>query len=105
MCIGLPMTVTTGDEVVATVEGMGETRVVSALLVGALSPGTAVLVHHNAIVRVLDPDEVEPIRMALRALTVALDGGGDVDALFPDLAGREPPLPEHLRPGRPKETP
>jgi hypothetical protein len=34
---------------------------------------------------------------ALQALDAALTGGSDVDRFFPDLVGREPELPEHLR--------
>lgn len=71
MCLGLPMTVTASDGITATVVGWGQRRVVGALLVGELAPGTAVLVHLNDAVRVLEPDEVEPITEAVRALLAA----------------------------------
>ena len=96
MCIGVPMTVLACDGDVAIAEGCGERRVVSTALVGNVAPGAAILVHLNDAIRVLDPCELEPLTLAVMALAAARRGE-NVDAMFPDLAEREPELPAHLR--------
>ncbi|EGQ61862.1 hypothetical protein GGI1_09398, partial [Acidithiobacillus sp. GGI-221] len=59
--------------------------------------GTWVLAFIGAAREVLDEDEAQRISRALDALAAAMAGEAVDDALFPDLAGREPMLPEHLR--------
>ena len=98
MCIGFPMRVIEGDDLTARCDRRGESRTVSMLLVGAQAPGAQVLVHLGSAVRVLDPDEARLIDDALDGLAAAMEGR-NVDALFADLVGREPQLPEHLREG------
>ena len=97
MCIGLPMRVVHGDDLTALCERRGDGQTVSMLLVGAQPPETHVLVHLGSAVRVLDPDEARLIDDALDGLAAAMEGR-NVDAMFADLVGREPELPEHLRP-------
>ena len=96
MCIGIPMRVIEGDELSARCERHGAVQSVSMMLVGAQAPGTHVLTHLGSAIRVLDADEARLIDNALEGLSAALEGG-DVDALFADLVGREPELPPHLR--------
>ncbi len=96
MCIGVPMTIVDGDDVTAVAERYGERKRVSTLLLGALVPGTKVLVHLDTAMRVLDEEEAILIDNALTGLAAAVEGR-DFDHLFADLVDREPQLPEHLR--------
>ena len=96
MCIGIPMRVIEGDDVTALCERAGDVHRISTMLVGALPPGGYVLVHLGSAIRALDAEEARLIDNALSGLAVALEGG-DVDAMFADLVGREPELPPHLR--------
>ena len=96
MCIGFPMRVVEGDDLTAVCRRRGEAQRVSMLLVGEQPVGTHVLVHLGSAVRVLDPEEARLIDDALEGLAAAMEGQ-NVDALFADLVGREPQLPEHLR--------
>jgi len=50
---------------------------------------------------VMGADEARHARAARAALAAVLAGSTDVDACFADLVGREPTLPEHLRPTQP----
>ncbi len=97
MCIGVPMRVIEGDDMTALCERAGATHRVSMWLVGAQPPGAYVLTHLGAAVRALDPEEARLIDEALTGLAEAVEGG-DYEARFADLIGREPQLPEHLRP-------
>jgi hypothetical protein len=45
----------------------------------------------------MSPSDAAQTLVALEALSAALAGNTDIDRFFPDLAGREPELPEHLR--------
>ena len=80
----------------ARVVGRGEERWVSTLLVDDPGEGTWVLVHLESARQVLSADEAARIASALDGLQAALRGES-VDAFFPDLVDREPPLPEFLR--------
>lgn len=101
MCIGVPMRVVGGDGVAAVCEGRAARERVDMLIVGAQPPGTWVLVFNGAARRVLTDAEALQTLDALDALAIALreqDAGREaIDALFADLADREPQLPEHLR--------
>ncbi len=97
MCIGFPMRVVTARASDAVCESGGERRTLDTTLLPELAPGTWVLAHRGAAIRVLDPVEAGRMTAALGALAALLDGDTDVDAAFPDLAGRTPQLPEHLR--------
>jgi hydrogenase expression/formation protein HypC len=107
MCIGVPMRIESGDGIraLAVRERDGapvERHALDMMIVGAQPPGTWVLAFHGAARRVLDPLEARQIGDALAALALAVgDGDGDaagVDALFADLTGRTPQLPDHLQP-------
>lgn len=104
MCIGVPLRVIEGDGMAAVCEGRGGRERVDMLIVGAQPPGTWVLVFHGAARRVLTETEAVQTLDALDALDIALRGHDDdraaIDALFADLADREPQLPEHLRGNR-----
>jgi hydrogenase expression/formation protein HypC len=84
------------DGISAVVEGRGERRQVSLLLVGELSVGTAVLVHLDSAMRVLAEEDVPLIERALDAADAAAKGE-PWEHLMADLIERTPQLPEHLR--------
>jgi hydrogenase expression/formation protein HypC len=96
MCIGFPMQVIEGDEFTALCARRGERRRLSMMLVGAQPPGTFVLAHLDAAMRVIDEAEAQLIDAALDGLAAAVDGQ-DFEAQFADLIGREPELPAHLK--------
>jgi hydrogenase expression/formation protein HypC len=98
MCIGFPMTVVADEGGSALCERQGERERISMLLVGPQPPGTKVLAHLGAAVRVLDALEARQIDDALDAVAAALRGE-NVDRLFADLVEREPELPDFLRGG------
>ena len=95
MCVALPMRVVREEGDFAVVEGMGETRRVSLLLVGRQPLRTPLLIHKDNAVRVLDEAEVLLIEDALEGLR-ALQEGRSLDGYFSDLIDRSPQLPEHL---------
>jgi len=96
MCIGFPMQVIEGDDMVARCERHGEVTQLSMLLVGEQPPGAWVLAHLGSAMRVLEAEEARLIDEALTGLAEAVEGV-DFEARFADLIGREPQLPEHLR--------
>ena len=110
MCIGVPMRIESVDGLVAVAaseaaDGAVERQTLDMLIVGPQPPGTWVLAFHGAARRVLDELEARQILDALAALAIALDTSGNQDAprsgafeaLFADLVGQTPQLPEHLR--------
>lgn len=100
MCIGVPMQVVEPRGWRALCRRDGETREIDMILTGEQPAGAWVLVFLDAARRVLDEDEAHKISDALTAMALALEGETDLDHLFPDLAGREPQLPDHLKPPR-----
>lgn len=97
MCIGLPMRIVETDGITALVEGQGEQRRVSLLVVGEQPVGTALLIHIETAVRVLADEEVPLIEGALAAAEAA-QRGEPFEHLLADLIGRTPELPAHLKP-------
>jgi hydrogenase expression/formation protein HypC len=95
MCIALPMRVVEPEGDFAVVEGRGETRRVSLLLIGPQVAGTPLLIHTDTALRVLDEAEVPLLESALDGLQAALDGK-PIDGYFDDLINRTPELPAHL---------
>jgi hydrogenase expression/formation protein HypC len=88
----------------------GEPRRIDMVLVGDQPVGTWILAFLDAAREVIDAEQAALVLDALSALDLAMAGeeAGSFDHLFPDLAGREPELPEHLRHLLPKnegETP
>ncbi len=97
MCLGIPMQVVEIAAGFAWCEGQLGRKRIDMRLVGDQPPGTWVLAFIGAARELLDEDEAQRISAALDALAAAMAGEAVDDALFPDLAGREPMLPEHLR--------
>jgi len=83
--------------------GRTEQTLVDMSLVGQQRPDTWVLVFLEAAREVVSAEQAALIGKALDALTLAKTAPDtDFDRLFPDLAGREPELPEHLKPAASK---
>lgn len=104
MCIGLPMRVVECLPGRAVCEYRGERRSIDMSLVGEQAPGTWVIVFIDAAREVVDAEHAALVGQALEALGLAMHGDGSIDHLFPDLAGREPELPPHLRAQAAKTT-
>lgn len=98
MCIGVPMQVLAMEgEAVAWCDDRGQRVLIDMLIVGPQPAGTWVLGFQGAARQVMSPSDAAQTLVALEALSAALAGNTDIDRFFPDLAGREPELPEHLR--------
>jgi hydrogenase expression/formation protein HypC len=101
MCIGVPVQVLApASDTSAWCDERGERVLVDMMVVGPQPPGTWVLAFQGAAREVMSPADAALTLEALKALGAALAGDADIDRFFPDLAGREPELPEHLRRAR-----
>jgi len=98
MCIGLPMQVVEPGPHFSLCRMDGEMRSIDMSLVGEQPAGTWLLVFLNAAREVITAEYAAQIGDALKALSLVLSGETSVDHLFADLIGREPELPEHLKP-------
>jgi len=78
----------------------GETREIDMALVGEQPAGSWVLVFLDSAREVITAPDAAKIGDALKALALVMRGETSVDHLFSDLIGREPELPEHLKPQR-----
>ena len=103
MCIGIPMQVLEPGLGWAWCDDAGARRRVDMMLVGEQPRGTWVLVFQEAAREVLGERRAPQVRDALRAMQAVMRGD-PVDELFADLVGREPELPEFLRPARGAHT-
>lgn len=112
MCLGLPMRIVVIEGLTAICEGyvsqvvdseassdpswQPQRRRVGLALVGPQPVGSWLLVHIETAMRVIDAEEAQSIGEALAGLEAALSGE-EIEDFFPDLIGREPELPPHLR--------
>lgn len=98
MCVGVPMQILECQGEQAVCNDRGTLTTIDMTLVGEQPAGTWVLVFLGAAREVVTPENAALVGQALEAVGLAMYGGdGNIDALFPDLAGREPELPPHLR--------
>ena len=102
MCIGIPMSVIEpAGTRTAWCRGRDGRQLVDLALVGPQPAGTWLLTVAGAAREVLDAGAAARIDGALDALQSVLAGDASgIDAGFADLVGREPTLPEHLRPAK-----
>lgn len=98
MCIGVPHEIIETGFTRALARSRNGEAVIDMALVGDQPVGTHVLVFLGAAREVLDPLRASQIADALEAMQRVMAGDADIDHLFADLIGREPQLPEHLRP-------
>jgi hydrogenase expression/formation protein HypC len=98
MCVGIPMQVLENAGLSAWCAGRGGGQWISLALVGPQPAGTWLLTSLGAAREVMAADEACRVNCALDAVEAALRGDdvalGDY---FPDLTGREPELPPHLK--------
>jgi hydrogenase expression/formation protein HypC len=78
-------------------EGRGRRLQLDISLVGEVPDGTWVLQFHGSARRTMTEEDAALTNAALDALDAAARGATDFDAFFPDLIGRTPQLPAHLR--------
>lgn len=102
MCIAVPMRVVKAFHGTALCERYGKGRreqsMIDMTLVGQQRPDTWVLVFLDTAREVVSAEQAALIGRALDALSLATaNPEADLDHLFPDLAGREPELPDHLK--------
>lgn len=101
MCLGIPMQVLEMRGTQALCSADGEQALIDMLLVGDQPTGTWILNFLGAAREILSPEYATQIRQALSALNLISQNqtpsSHQLDALFADLIGREPPLPEHLQ--------
>ncbi len=105
MCVGIPLQVVECDEQFAVCEAGGRRERLNVMLVGRQPAGTWLLAFQGSAVRVMSEDDALQTRTALAALDAAMNGVGDLDVFFADLAAREPSLPPHLNPRAKEFTP
>ena len=98
MCVGIPMQVIAVTQGYALCRSGTEQHEIDTSLVGAVAPGTWLMTFLGAAREVMSEAEALRSRAAVEALAALMRGDAvDIDAAFPDLAGRVPQLPEHLR--------
>jgi len=102
MCLALPMKVIRMEGTTALCEGRNGVERLDTLLTGPLQAGQWVLAFLGAAREVIDAGRAAQLADALGALESILHGNGSTESMiqagFADLIGREPQLPEFLRP-------
>ncbi len=104
MCLGIPMQVLEPSGTShAWCQGRDGRKLVDLSLVGAQPPGTWLLTFLDGAREVISAEAAGRTDRALDALAAVLQGDDSrVDEAFADLVGREPQLPDHLRPAKEK---
>lgn len=97
MCLGIPMQVVEVAGTVATCRGRDGLVAIDASLLAPVAVGEWLLTWLGAARSRLADDEAARVSLALEALAAVERGETDLAKYFPDLAEREPQLPEHLR--------
>ena len=104
MCLGIPYEIVETGFLSARAKARSGEAWINMSLVGDQPAGTHVLVFLGAAREVISSTRAAQIADALEAVRLVMLGEeADIDHLFADLVGREPQLPEHLRPA-PSET-
>ncbi|GLS35212.1 hydrogenase expression/formation protein HupF [Mesorhizobium tianshanense] len=100
MCVGVPFQVVECSGGIALCTGRSGTRRLDMTLVGDQPAGTWILAFLDTARETVTAETARLIADAIEATERALAGDTDLDHLFADLVGREPQLPEHLRPAQ-----
>lgn len=100
MCLGIPMQVIESGLGQALCCDGARTHRIDTALVGSLEAGAWVMVFLGAARERISEATALQCRDALAALDIVMQGGSsaDVEHLFADLIGREPELPDCLKP-------
>ncbi len=98
MCLGIPMKILSVNALTATCHNADENRSeqIDLSLIGSQTKGTWVQVFMGSAREVIEPDLLENVLLARKAMFAALNGG-NIDEFFPDLVNREPELPDFLK--------
>lgn len=99
MCLGIPMQVM---ELLSPSQARcadrGQMQVIDIALVAPVQPGDWLMTFLGSAREKMDEISAGNSLGALEALRAIMSGEeADIAAAFPDLVGREPQLPEHLR--------
>ena len=109
MCLALPMQVVRMEGTTAVCESRNGIERVDTMLTGALEPGQWILGFLGAAREIIDAARAAEVGNAIDGLQAILNAPGNVDDLinshFADLVGREPQLPEFLRPANQGASP
>ena len=92
------MRVTAAEELFAWCDGRNGSKRINTMLVGQLNPGDWVLTFLDSAREAIDAERAAMINSALDALDRVASGQTNLDDCFADLIGREPQLPDFLRP-------
>lgn len=105
MCLGVPMRVVGSAGLLrATCDDRGRLCEIDTSLVGPVAEGVWLMTFLGAAREIMDAASAHRSLAALAALESIMSGDeADIAAAFPDLIGREPQLPEHLRQGDPAQ--
>ena len=98
MCVGIPMQVIEAGFGQALCRAADGDHAIDTSLVGAVEPGSWVMVFLGAAREVISEEAARQSADALAALEMVMRGDGGFEHLFADLIDREPELPEFLRP-------
>ncbi|MCB1518967.1 MAG: HypC/HybG/HupF family hydrogenase formation chaperone [Hyphomicrobiaceae bacterium] len=98
MCIGVPMQVISVEGFTAVCAGRDGAQVIDVGLTSGVQPGEWVMAFLGSAREVISAEAARVTLDALEALELAMRGEANVDHLFADLIGREPTLPDHLKP-------
>jgi hydrogenase assembly chaperone HypC/HupF len=98
MCIGIPMQVIEVEDLFAWCNGRNGRRRINTMLIGDIQPGDWLLTFLDSAREAIDDERATQINAALQALERVSAGETNFDDCFADLIGREPQLPDFLRP-------
>jgi hydrogenase expression/formation protein HypC len=105
MCLAIPLRVLRMEGISAVCGGRNGIETLDTLLTGPLQEGQWVLGFLGSVRELIDAERAAQVNDALDVVAAALQGSGELERLvqqnFADLVGREPQLPEFLRPRSP----
>lgn len=105
MCISLPMQVVESGEGWAWCDDRGQRTRVDMRLIEPAPVGAWVLVFHGVARECIDAQRAADVARAIEGVEAVMRGEAALESHFADLIGREPELPEFLRPATaPKEA-
>jgi len=99
MCIGIPMqVVSVENDMFVWCDGRNGCTRINTMLVDKVQPGDWLLTFLDSAREAIDAERAAMINSALDALNRVAAGDHNFDDCFADLIGREPQLPDFLRP-------
>ncbi len=98
MCIGIPMQVVDVEDMFAWCDGRNGRKRINIMLISTVQPGDWLLTFLDSAREAIDAERAALVNAALDALERVAAGKDNFDDCFADLIGREPQLPDFLRP-------